>query len=216
MKVPSIFISFILSFVLHGVFAGCLIAFYSQKETKSVEYLIVQIEGVIGKSQLEEKKAIDEPKPMPPPPKPKPKPKEPQPVSEAVQEERVEEQISEEPQNVEQIDEAKNDINQEAQRIDEEIRKQKELNRYLAALKKKISLNIGYPREAKKNGYIGVPKVGFSILEDGSVRDVQIIVSSGYEILDQSAIEAVRKSFPFDKPPRVLRNVLVDIYFKKE
>jgi protein TonB len=92
----------------------------------------------------------------------------------------------------------------------------KELNKYLAALKKRMSSYIVYPREAKKNGYVGVPKVGFAILKDGTAENIHIVVSSGHEILDQSAMEAVRKSFPFDKPPRALREVSIDIYFKKE
>jgi protein TonB len=83
-------------------------------------------------------------------------------------------------------------------------------------MKKRLSSNIRYPLEAKKRGYVGMPAVGFSILEDGSVEDAHIVKSSGYELLDKSALEAVLNSSPLEKPPRILRNISVDIFFKKE
>jgi protein TonB len=211
MKSPNIAVSFLFSLALHAIIAGCIITLYTHKERKSPEHLVVQIEGEISKNQLEEKR-MQEP---PPPPKPKPQPKPLPPLSETKSEKQAEEVINEEVKNTEP-DIAKNDIDQTAQRIDEKEDEANEIRKYLTALKKRLSSNIKYPLEAKKKGYVGIPVVGFSILEDGSAQEIHIVKSSGYAILDESALEAVRKSSPFDKPPRPLHDVSVDIFFKKE
>jgi protein TonB len=211
----NIFASFALSLALHAGLVGCLFMFYTHKDVKKTERLIVQIEGEISKSQLEEKKAQEPPKPPPPPkpkPKPKPQPKQPEPVTEP---EKIEEEPIQ-PQQIQEPDIAENDINQTAQRMDEKVDETKEIAKYLATLKKRLSSNIKYPLEAKKKGYVGVPVVGFSIFEDGSADDIYIVKSSGYEMLDKSALNAVKESLPFNKPPRVLYDVSIDIFFKKE
>jgi TonB family protein len=49
-----------------------------------------------------------------------------------------------------------------------------------------------YPAIARVRGYEGVVLVSAEVLPDGHVGDMKIRKSSGYAILDQSAIEAVR------------------------
>ncbi|MDR0580287.1 MAG: energy transducer TonB [Campylobacteraceae bacterium] len=207
MKTPNIFTSFVLSLMLHAGFASCLIGFYNHKEIKKTEHLIVQIEGEISKNQLEEKRAQETPPPPPPKTKPKPQPKQQESIGEP---KKIEEEQPQEP------DTANNDINQTAQRIDEKIDDTKEITKYLAVMKKRLSSNIKYPLKAKRKGYVGVPVIGFSILEDGSAADIHIVKSSGYELLDKSAFEAVKNSSPFEKPPRPLLDISVDIFFRKE
>jgi TonB family protein len=49
-----------------------------------------------------------------------------------------------------------------------------------------------YPEMARIRGYEGVVLVAAEILPDGSVGNLKIRKSSGYAVLDQSALEAVR------------------------
>jgi protein TonB len=50
----------------------------------------------------------------------------------------------------------------------------------------------GYPEIARQQGYEGVVLVGAEILTNGRVGEAVIRKSSGYAVLDQSAIEAVK------------------------
>ncbi len=78
-------------------------------------------------------------------------------------------------------------------------------NRYLkenfSYINDMIHKKAVYPRMARKMGWEGRVKVSFSILSNGSVSDVKIAQSSGIELLDKSAVEAVRSAAPFPKPP---------------
>lgn len=50
-----------------------------------------------------------------------------------------------------------------------------------------------YPRIAKKNGYEGTVLLKVEILKDGKVGNISIATSSGYDMLDQAAIESIQK-----------------------
>jgi len=49
-----------------------------------------------------------------------------------------------------------------------------------------------YPRAARKRGYEGEVKLKVLVLENGKVGKIEVIRPSGYEILDASALEAVK------------------------
>lgn len=51
-----------------------------------------------------------------------------------------------------------------------------------------------YPKLAEKRGYEGVLKVEALILKSGIVKEVFIIESTGYEILDKAGVNAAFKS----------------------
>ncbi|HLE25541.1 MAG TPA: energy transducer TonB [Thermodesulfobacteriota bacterium] len=55
----------------------------------------------------------------------------------------------------------------------------------------KINPKPGYPIIARRNGYEGAVLLKVWVLEDGKVGKIEIEQSSGHEILDKSAIEAV-------------------------
>lgn len=67
---------------------------------------------------------------------------------------------------------------------------------------KKINRAKYYPEMARRQGVEGAPKVAFSILEDGKVSQVKIVESSGNEILDNAAMEAIRNSTPLPFYPQ--------------
>ena len=50
-----------------------------------------------------------------------------------------------------------------------------------------------YPRIAKRHGYEGLVVLNVFVMESGSVGKVELKKSSGYDVLDNSALDAVRK-----------------------
>ena len=72
----------------------------------------------------------------------------------------------------------------------------------LAAIWKKINRAKYYPEIARRQGLEGIPKIAFSINEDGRVKDVKLLNSCGHDILDHAAVEAVEKSSPLPFYPQ--------------
>lgn len=62
-----------------------------------------------------------------------------------------------------------------------------------------IALNMKYPESAVKANQQGVAVVGFVVQKDGTVSDVHIIKSTGYEVLDNEAMRVV-KAMPAWEP----------------
>ncbi len=63
-----------------------------------------------------------------------------------------------------------------------------------------------YPRTAVENNWEGIAEVKLTIGENGRIRALEIATSSGHDILDQQAIEMVRKAAPLTEIPGALRN----------
>ncbi len=61
--------------------------------------------------------------------------------------------------------------------------------------------HIQYPEEAQNRGIEGRVLVSFIIMADGTVKDIKILNSSGYTLLDKNAVDTVKNSAPFPKPP---------------
>ena len=53
-----------------------------------------------------------------------------------------------------------------------------------------------YPSTARLNGWEGKVVLKVSIRQDGQLKDVEVVKSSGHESLDQAAMEAVRRACP--------------------
>lgn len=70
-----------------------------------------------------------------------------------------------------------------------------------------IMKNLSYPSSARRMGWEGKVLVSFIINNDGFVSDIKIVESSGFGVLDRNAVETVKKSSPFPKPP--VRAVLI-------
>jgi|GEM_PF-2315571 len=64
-----------------------------------------------------------------------------------------------------------------------------------AFLRKLIEKHLTYPYLARRNGYEGTVVVSF-ILQDSSIKNISIVKSSGYSILDKSAVDAIKKIEP--------------------
>jgi protein TonB len=51
-----------------------------------------------------------------------------------------------------------------------------------------------YPTVAQRRGWEGTVRVGLSVLADGTVEEVSLRQSSGYNVLDRAAVEVARQS----------------------
>lgn len=60
----------------------------------------------------------------------------------------------------------------------------------------------GYPEVARRWGYEGIVRVEILVAADGSVDEVHLLESSGYEILDQSVMRTVSRKWAFLPPGR--------------
>lgn len=92
--------------------------------------------------------------------------------------------------------------------------------RYGSLLQREIAKHKQYPRIAQMRGWQGESVVEIAIDSSGNVLSSRIQTSSGYEALDNQALEMVKKASPFPAPPSVLQgrsfNVLVPVSFRLE
>ncbi|MDR0641112.1 MAG: energy transducer TonB [Treponema sp.] len=75
-------------------------------------------------------------------------------------------------------------------------------------MQRHIRNKLIYPPEARRAGIQGVAELSFVIHTDGHVSNVRITVSSGSEMLDASAVEAIYSAAPFRPPPNQARLVI--------
>ena len=61
---------------------------------------------------------------------------------------------------------------------------------------KAIQKHRKYPKRAQKMRHQGIVEVSFLYKKDGSVRDVKVIKSSGFETLDEAAVELINRAAP--------------------
>jgi periplasmic protein TonB len=88
----------------------------------------------------------------------------------------------------------------------------KYLSEHFAYIRDKILRNVSYPRLASRMGWQGKVLLSFVITADGSVRAFKIIQSSGFIVLDKSAIKTVRDTAPFPRPPSEAQLVIPITY----
>lgn len=79
---------------------------------------------------------------------------------------------------------------------------------YFSKIKRQIQMVWKYPESARREGIMGVLTLKFSIKEDGNLKGVSLLRSSGSSILDRAAMEAVRDAVPFFPLPENLGEVL--------
>jgi len=76
-----------------------------------------------------------------------------------------------------------------------------------------VQKNISYPYIAKKMLWEGKVTISFIINVDGSVQDICIEKSSGFDILDKNAKETVKSTSPFP-PPIVEAKIVIPIVYR--
>jgi len=68
---------------------------------------------------------------------------------------------------------------------------------YMRKLKEKIESIWEYPPEAGKKGLYGDLKISFTIRKDGRLGAVELVRTSGYKMLDDAALKALRDGEPY-------------------
>ncbi len=69
---------------------------------------------------------------------------------------------------------------------------------YLARLKRRVQRVWDYPEEALKHGISGELLILFTLNKAGSLTYIRLVQSSGYPILDEEALRAIKLAAPFD------------------
>ena len=90
------------------------------------------------------------------------------------------------------------DIGKETIRLDS---RDPEYLPYLASLKRRIQNEWVYPEEAWSRGVSGELLLVFTLNKNGSMTYLRLVYSSGFPILDQEALRAVKQAAPFDQFP---------------
>lgn len=91
--------------------------------------------------------------------------------------------------------------------------RQRYIKEHFSYIRDIITKNISYPYMARKMGWSGRVTVSFIIAENGSVKDIRIVESSGYDLLDKNAVDTVRKVSPFPRPP-VTAEIVVPVVYR--
>jgi len=75
------------------------------------------------------------------------------------------------------------------------------ISNYPASIRAQIEGNKKYPLAARRRGQEGEVGLRFILAANGDVRELGVRKSSGIDSLDRAAIDAVRRTTPFAKPP---------------
>lgn len=76
-----------------------------------------------------------------------------------------------------------------------------QLSLYLSKVKSIIDKRKSYPEEAKRFGVEGKVNLRLIVSEDGSVKSVEVVSSSGSKILDREATKLIMSIGKFPQPP---------------
>ncbi len=75
---------------------------------------------------------------------------------------------------------------------------------YLAQVKRRIERVWTYPPEAQAEGIGGELFLTFTLNKSGTLTNVRLLQSSGFPILDEEAIQAIKEAAPYDPfPPQL-------------
>jgi protein TonB len=76
------------------------------------------------------------------------------------------------------------------------------LKERLSVISNIVQRHINYPPIARRMGWEGKVLVSFVLEPNGDIRDLKVLKSCGYEVLDKEALDAIRRSYrDFPKPP---------------
>jgi len=79
---------------------------------------------------------------------------------------------------------------------------------YLEAWRRKVERigNLNYPEEAKKHKLYGNLILSVAVRSDGSLEAVRVLRSSGFDVLDQAAVDIAKLAAPFAPVPSDIRS----------
>jgi protein TonB len=83
----------------------------------------------------------------------------------------------------------------------------------VASVRAALERTFSYPPDARRRRWQGRVLLAFTLDADGSLLDLQVRQSSGHDVLDQAAADAIRRAAPFD-PPGVPVRVVIPVSFR--
>lgn len=87
------------------------------------------------------------------------------------------------------------------------------LQEHVVSIRHLIIKQLVYPSMARRMNWEGRVVVAFTIAEDGAAHGIRVVESSGYSVLDKSAVAAVRSAASFPKP-QVRSEIAVPVNFR--
>jgi protein TonB len=75
-------------------------------------------------------------------------------------------------------------------------------------IRRRIQEKLVYPPQARRTGAQGRAEAVFTVYTDGSVGGVEILASSGQDLLDRALADAIRAAAPFPPPPVQARLIM--------
>jgi protein TonB len=75
------------------------------------------------------------------------------------------------------------------------------LEDYRGSVRARLADARSYPAKARRLRQEGEVLVSFRVVEDGSVEDLTVEETSGFEVLDDAAVRLVESCSPFPLPP---------------
>jgi len=85
------------------------------------------------------------------------------------------------------------------------------LQSFFGSIRKKIESKKKYPELARDAGIEGRSGVKMTILKDGQLEKVEIVDSSGNQILDNAALQSILKAAPFPPIPKDIRQSKIEV-----
>ncbi len=106
---------------------------------------------------------------------------------------------------------ANNQSSGASEKVDEQARA-KYVKEQFSYIRDKIASHVRYPRHARRMGWSGAVQVSFIIEEHGGVTEVRIVRGSQVGMLDDEALDSVKRSAPFPRPP-VRARIIIPVEF---
>lgn len=95
-----------------------------------------------------------------------------------------------------------------------------EVANYVRAVQAKIINAIHYPQQAKSAGWGGNVKLNINLAANGSLKDIKLMQSSGYKVLDDAALDIAKEQSPYPPfPPQIESQelwVVIPVVYKKD
>ena len=83
--------------------------------------------------------------------------------------------------------------------------------RYQDMIKQRIEEVRRYPYRAKRQGIEGMIDLSFIVLSNGISRDIEIVRSSGSKILDEEAVQTIKRANPFPPIPAEIKTPFIQM-----
>jgi periplasmic protein TonB len=207
------------SFFLHGLLAGTLIVMIGMMKPppEIIRLDFGMLEQMVAPPPKAEQKVAEEPPPVPAP-KPEPVPEKIKPLPKPIKRTPSVAAVQPLPAPAPDIP-ATTETNQEpvsaaprpAEQTVSVVEQYRRAN--FGAIRDSILANLQYPMLARRKGWSGKVEVAFLIKPDGSISELRIQASSGYSVLDEQALDAIRRSAPFT-PPRIAALLVMPVTFQ--